>query len=360
MESFTTSWSNGWCQESTSWTVWWTYPCASEGRYRIKVLFNGSLVGQDEFSPTRYTPVIYGVAAKDSISPKLLGDNFASKYMQTINPESTLVFVQVAGIAGNKQQCLTPLPDATVKISNTITPSSGGHDHFSSNNELGTGTYTPLGSSDILDPGNLATNGTVIEGKSLSDGSFYTFYTAGDFGVNETLTVEARRDATTIDDERKSDPVTYTIDIKAPNLVELPEGILDGQFSFRYGGSCVHNPTARWVVSGLKTRLIIMDALYKNKFGHRLSFNDASVKFGGVFDNGKNGGRDSLCHKSHRRGNDIDVNSADEIKENIRTVEYLDNKVSRPRLLFVTDLAEKLGLKKVREEGSIHYRYINY
>jgi hypothetical protein len=70
-----TKWNNGWCQESTNWSVWWTYPCAGEGRYRIKVLFNGNFVGQDEFSPTRFKPVIKGVLAPDLLQPELTGDN---------------------------------------------------------------------------------------------------------------------------------------------------------------------------------------------------------------------------------------------------------------------------------------------
>ena len=362
-------WSNGKCEYITRWWVWWQFPCASEGRYRLKVLYNGSTIGEDDFSPTRFTPVIEDILVSDSIQPKLLGDEFASKEMPTIEAEGTYVFSIVMGEAGNQKQCRILLPDTTVKLTNTITPGSGGHAHFSNANELGTGVYSPLNASDILDPDTPETRNTVIEGKSLSNGVFYAFYTAGELGVNETITVEARRDATDTDpDERKSEVVTKTLDIKAPNLVEMPQGSADGQFYFSYGGTCVHNPTARWVVPGMKSRLVLLDAFYKYKFGHRLSFNDGSVKFGGAFDNKDNGGRESLCHQSHRRGNDIDVNTVDENSVNVRNelyiYEYVVDGVTKAksikRIDYIDQLSNQLGLERVVEKNSIHYRYINY
>jgi hypothetical protein len=54
------------------------------------------------------------------------------------------------------------------------------------------------------------------------------------------------------------------------------------------------------------------------------------------------------------------VNSADEIKESLKTKDYLDNGVVKTRIRFVTKYAEKLGLYKVAEENSIHYRHIGY
>lgn len=367
VDGCTDYWSNGKCGTRTKWWLWWGFPCAGEGRYKIKVLFNGGDIGESDFIPTRYTPVIHDVQfTNESIRPKLPGDNFASKYMSTIEADGTYVVTLVKGVAGNQKQCLISLPNTTVKLSNTITPGSGGHAHFSSNNELATGSYGALFPDDKVDPDTPDTYGTVIEGKTHSDGIYFAFYEAGEFGVKEAVTVEARRDATPIHPKLKSEPITKTIDIKAPDLVEMPQGVADGEFKFNNGTTCNHNPTARWVVPQMKSRLLLLDALYKNKFGHRLSFNDASVKFGGKFDNNtgteenpKPGGRDSLCHQSHRRGNDIDVNSADENNENIRTESYLENDIPFTRLEYVTTTAIKLGLEKV-VEGPIHYRYINY
>lgn len=117
----------------------------------------------------------------------------------------------------------------------------------------------------------------------------------------------------------------------------------------------------------MKSRLVVLDAMYKAKFGHRLSFNDASLKFGGVIDNNtgskekpKPGGRDSICHVSHRRGVDIDVNKTDEGKLNV--VEEIIE-INGERYLiedYINDVAVRLGLKRIEEKSSIHFRHIGY
>ena len=109
----------------------------------------------------------------------------------------------------------------------------------------------------------------------------------------------------------------------------------------------------------MRERLAILTSAYEAKFGNRLSFNDASINFGGVFDNKNNTGRDNLCHQSHRQGNDIDLNQWDEKGESLYMKDYSLNGVFKSRLRFVTRFAKKLGLVKV-VEGPIHYRYINY
>jgi len=370
-----TSWSNGWCTESTNWAVWWTYPCASEGRYRIKVLFNGNLVGEDEFSPSRYKPFIYARGSKETIRPKVTKND--------TNAETTDVQILIRGVAGKEQQCTAPIYDATVRFTNTIVEeveSADGHAHFTSNNEIGTGEYIKSFATDVLNPDSDfdATKNTSIEGKTNSNGFYQTKYKAGDFGIRETVTIEVTRDATDIHPEltleSKEKPVqgeesdTYTLDIKIPDLIPMKEGINDGEFLFVYGGSCLHNPTARWVIPSMKSRLVLLDAIYKNKFGHRLSFNDASLPFGGVIDNNtgtelnpKPGGRDSECHVSHRQGIDIDLNRKDEGKINILTETYLLNGRDIKRIGYVTKMAELLKLNKIKErDGQIHYRLEGY
>lgn len=358
-------WSTGYCGPVSGWKYWWRYSCASEGKYRFKVLFNGSSIGEDDFLPSRFTPEFDYVYVDSTIQPKLTGDNFASKNMPTINEESAAIYTRVVGVAGHEKQCKQSLSDVIVKLTNTIKPGSGSHAHFTDVNELGTGQYVPLKSGDILDPDTSNTNKTVIEGETSSTGVFRAEYKAGEFGVKETITMEARRDATDVHPERKSKiATTKDIDIKAPNLVAMPEGSGDGEFYFVYGGSCAHSPTARWAVPEMKSRLVVLDALYKNKFGSRLSFNDASLQFGGEFDNktGKtsSGGRDSRCHQSHRRGNDIDLNQVDEGKKNILIETYLSNGVSQIRLQYIKGIAKELDLEQVPEANSIHFRNINY
>lgn len=347
-------WSTGDCKAIIGWKYWWRYPCATEGKYRLRVLFNGEQIGEGDFSPSRFTPEIDNVWINEpAIQPEFKAYN--------IDGESTEIYVQVVGVAGPDKQCRQSLPDAIVKLTNTITPNTGGHEHFSDENELGTGEYIPFSSKDILDPDTPKTNKTVIEGEINSTGIFFTEYKAGEFGVNETITLEARRDATDTDLERKSKEATETLDIKVSNLAVMPEGSEDGQFKFVFGGTCAHNPEARWVIPGMKSRLVLLDSFYRSKFGSRLSFNDASLKFGGMFDNGDNGGRDSSCHQSHRRGNDIDVNQVDEGGVNIRTREYAgENGEVRTRIYYIADKARQFGLEQVPENNSIHYRYMNY
>ncbi|MDA3869405.1 MAG: hypothetical protein PF589_05560, partial [Gammaproteobacteria bacterium] len=132
-------WSTGDCEAIIAWKYWWRYPCASEGKYRLIVFFNGEEIGKDDFSPSRFTPEIDNVWINhDSIQPELKAYN--------IDGESTEIYVQVVGISGPEKQCRQSIPDAIVKLTNIIKPNTGGHEHFSDENELGTGEYIPFSS----------------------------------------------------------------------------------------------------------------------------------------------------------------------------------------------------------------------
>lgn len=362
-------WSTGECKKAAGWALYWPAPCLAEGRYRLKVLFNGSVVGQDEFYPTQFTPIVT-IEAPDSARPFLKGDTIAIKNMPDISGETFLVKVNVQGKVKSNDQCRAPLPNRIVRLTNTIKAETAGHQHFSSNNEIGTGRYTPFTDTGVLNPDNMPEiNDTVIEGKTTELGNFFATFTTGHFGIVETITADVKREASPLYPETIVPALTHKLTIKASNLVKLDDVNNGREFIFRYFGSCKHNPTARWVVLGMRERLAILDSAYEGKFGHRLSFNDASLPFGGVMDNStaedkntgipKTGGRDNLCHKAHRRGNDIDINQNDENNENIRTESYLENGIPYKRLRFITKLAEKLDLEKI-VEGPIHYRYINY
>lgn len=353
----TSLWSTGQCIEAAGWTLNVNAPCLKEGLYNLKILYNGTAIGENDFYPTPFKPVVT-FSAPDSTTPILKGDNFASKYMPTIDGETFLVYAKVEGKVGSSQ-CLTRLPNATVRLTNTIKTGSAGHEHFSSNNEPGTGSYIALTNAEVVNPDGIDTNTTVIEGKTSESGYFFAGFSTGHFGIIENMQLDVKREASPLYPEDIVLPVIHEMQIKTPNLIEMPQGIADGQFFFSFGGSCKHNPTARWVVPEMKSRLEKLDAYYKNKFGHRISFNDASTQFGGVFDNGSNAGRDSLCHESHRRGNDIDLNQLDEKGQSLYTKDYNENGTHKSRLKYITKISEKFDLIKV-EEGPIHYRYINY
>jgi len=353
-----TLWSTGQCIESAGWTLNVNAPCLKEGLYNLKILYNGTVIGENDFYPTPFKSVVT-FNAPDSTTPILKGDNFASKFMPTIDGETFLVYAKVEGKVGSSQ-CITRLSNATVRLTNTIKTGSAGHEHFSSNNEPGTGSYIALTNAEVINPDSADTNGTVIEGKTSENGYFFAGFSTGYFGVIENMQLDVKREASPLYPEDIVVPLIHELQIKAPNLIEMSKGTADGQFFFSFGGSCKHNPTARWVVPEMKSRLTKLDNAYEAKFGHRISFNDASTQFGGVFDNGGNAGRDSLCHKSHRRGNDIDLNRVDENKQWMELFGYTENGLWKPRLHFVNTRASFFGLTRVNEKYSIHYRFINY
>ncbi len=93
----------------------------------------------------------------------------------------------------------------------------------------------------------------------------------------------------------------------------------------------------RYVTPEMGVRLTTLNDYYRLWTGNHLSFNDASLPYGGFFGNAGGGGLDSRCHYSHRRGIDIDVNSEDWSGEyNLRT-QIVERGGSKELLLNLVD-----------------------
>jgi hypothetical protein len=88
-----------------------------------------------------------------------------------------------------------------------------------------------------------------------------------------------------------------------------------------------------------------------------LSFNDASLEFGGFFDKGT-GNRADRCHVSHRKGIDVDINSIDSKGRDIWFDLYTGVNGAYGVLFYdLEEYAELSDGKRVIEGESIHYRF---
>lgn len=102
---------------------------------------------------------------------------------------------------------------------------------------------------------------------------------------------------------------------------------------------------------------MILDGIYSHiTSGRRLSLNDASLPYGGLFDKGQRAGRP--CHQSHRRGIDIDINHQDSQAFDVRSETTMVNGKSVPLKERLIRLARLLDLYEVPEELSFHLRVI--
>jgi hypothetical protein len=93
---------------------------------------------------------------------------------------------------------------------------------------------------------------------------------------------------------------------------------------------------------------------YYGDTGVMFSVNDASLQYGGVIDN-KGGTRLRRCHKSHRKGIDIDINNAKSGGITGNTTREI-NGVSRNVLNYVNDIFLDQNMKKIPSTG-LHWRW---
>jgi hypothetical protein len=235
-----------------------------------------------------------------------------------------------------------------------VTPNTGGHAHFTSLTEYGTGSFVQ--SDGSAEP--RVSNSTRTEITDFPDnyGQVLAYYKAGEHGTGETLVATAKIPAVSTKDTEWEVTDQREFDIKVSGLVEVASSSADHEFI--YGGGCPHNPEARWLTLEMSAKVGALSNWYRTKFGVQLSLNDASLQFGGFFDNDLNdgGGRAGRCHGSHRQGIDVDVNRYDRGGSNIRTT--LVGKTTRLELL--TQYADLLWLEQIPEGASIHYRNLSH
>lgn len=359
-------------------TLRYALSCVPTANYDIDITHEypagTELVGESPyaFRPTRFEPKIISTTAPLALRPHLTEDNFLAGHPQSeIPPEQGAVNALVYDATG----CGRPMDNVEMQLTAKIVPGTGSHKHFDGSKEqemAGTGSFVPLNGS--LD--ELSLNDTRIKGVTRNNGNFNTAYKAGEFGLVEELEIIARLPATA-DEPEVIDEIGREIELRLDGLIAMPTQGPD--YMFVYGGTCKHDPLATYMFPVLREAVLNLAYDYRQRFNAILSFNDASLQFGGRFDNWTGtrkdsngniieqglGGREWNCHESHRRGIDIDVNSP------VRSVDarnlvvhdlgdYVQiNGSSVKRVDFLTTRACMLGLKRVKEP-SIHYRWVGY
>lgn len=350
---------------------WWSYvnsQCWPDGKYKIEVEHDAIVIGRHNFQPTLFipeTPVI--TVTSNLISPAISAsvDSRASSNssLPAVQAGETDVTVKVT----DNLNCGELLEGVTVTLTNTIVPDSASHKHFTSMTEAGTGEYissVPVWTSINPDKNSIDVDTDV-------NGEVTATYKAGFYGVQETITAEVTdpTDGSVLSAED-------TLAIKK-NLVPLDtSGLLYSlRGSFGTSSSCndqAHNDSAtlrrsHYVTPIMRTRVLEMYDRFFIETGIRLSFNDASLQFGGIFDSGTGGRTDvrsNRCHLTHRQGVDIDVNvggsagcpDAYNLNCLANTTLGLGAKMKRREIL--NDIVENDMNGHRWREGSLHYRFI--
>ena len=252
--------------------------------------------------------------------------------------------------------CHSGLRDRQATYRARIVPQSGSHKHFVSDAEIGTGKYT--NSNPVILSSTDAD--TAITSTTDADGEFFAVYASGEWGVREKVTVTVTNPET-----NEGLETTGAFDIRVPDLIPLKH---DGSLYLlkgSYSGTCdqQHNdgPTSRrshYLKTNVLNSIENVANDYFSRTGAKLSFNDASLEYGGFFDYGDNANRTKRCHKSHRRGIDIDINSIDGLNRDIWFDFYLGP--NKCVILLFEDLERRAiihGGRRIVEDNSIHYRF---
>lgn len=321
----------------------WNFKCAPTTEYVISAS-EPTANSHWPVRPTRFRPRFLALLTPATMRPSLPGDNYS--------PRNRLLPVEgdtspLRAIVSDDLGCLQALSEPEVTLEMRVTPNTGGHAHFTSETEPGTGRF-------VQSDGSPDPRGTSTEISDHPDayGHVLAYYEAGEQGTGETLVATAEIPFVSPKDPEWEVTEEKTFNVKVPGLVEAPASSAD--YEFIYGGGCPHNPTARWMTTEMSAKVAALSSWYRTEFGAPLSLNDASLPFGGFFDNKMNdgGGRTARCHGSHRRGIDIDINGVDRGGVNVRTA--LVGKATR--LDVITQRADMLWLEKIPEGYSVHFR----
>ena len=229
-----------------------------------------------------------------------------------LGPTSTRVHAVITDDLG----CDSRIADARVRFTNTITEDDQidhGHAHFDSE-DVGTGTYSGLDTFEwsLIDDGREDT-ATIIEGLTAANGTFAADYEADEIGLSELVTASVTRDQTAAAPEVTGEDEEAQLRIRIPGLVKIDHEAISADRAD--AGVCPHNPAADWLTAPSLARLGVVTETYFGLTERKLSLNDGSLPFGGFIENARDletgtpGGRDARCHRSHRLGIDIDLNS---------------------------------------------------
>lgn len=327
-------------------------PCLEEQQYSIRASHVDAVAPDIFFEPTAFRPGTPAFAGIAPIKPYLPLNQVPSKFGGG-EAEVATITVTVEDSIG----CEKPMEDVTVTFDNTIVPESGGHKHFSSYTKKGTGEYlsgTPSEGVVIADP----EYGITITGTTGDDGKFSADYKAGIFGVKERIT------AVTALGEYTSLAETELL-IAVPGLIPLDTSGSTYRIVGSFKTSCdkTHNDSAterrsHYVRPYFRTKIGELNRDFHDATGEHLCLNDASLPYGGYFDDGEGG----ECHISHRAGTDIDVNRTCEGMDMDLTFTIVDEQGQStkpiPKSEYLDLIASRLRLFKAKEDP-LHYRLID-
>jgi hypothetical protein len=327
--------------------------CIDEVGYHIGVTMNdgSSPPGAPyQFMASRFRPAIASVSHADHLLPELPGDNFTTPGTPHIDPGKTPVQIAVEDDLG----CHERLEDGTqVTLENRILKGSGGHSHFLdvAGDVHGDGKYTVRSAADTI------VETYEVTGPVDQYGTFTADYTAGRLGVTEAIDVTVTREPreNEPDEIRLERRDASELDIKVPGLMHMAPSDQNA-FVYQYGGGCPHDPpAAQYGTESLYNAVRALNSYYKSLTGDDLSYNDASLPFGGLFDNKGGGGRDAGCHQSHRRGIDVDINSADKQGKSVSQLIAVNGYSKSAFQTLKRKAVEVMQVQQV-DEPTIHFR----
>jgi len=312
------------------------------------------------FQPSRFRPAEPVLATPDSLRPYLPGDNFSPQNPLAAIPAEVGV---IAAVVPDDLGCRTPIENASFEVEATIVPQSGGHTHFTGEEEQADGILW-----DFNDPAPPTSSAPSPTYTTTTDqfGSVLLKYRPGEIASVERFTATVSLPATdyepAVTREKSED-----LFIKVNGLLHPPPGYGGQNFVYADGGGCPHliddrsgTSFGHYFNSSMIQRVATLNALYNLHTNNNLSLNDGSLPYGGRFDNEFGNGRGINCHESHRRGIDLDINGVDTGDGNLRDINdtVTFNGDDLPLGVFLTDVARMIGLEKIPEGWSIHYRQV--
>lgn len=313
------------------------------------------------FVPTEFEPGEAIFNPVRTVSPYLPSSN-GGKVTQ-VTEGTAVIRITVNDNLG----CQVPVQNAEVDLKNTIKSGSGSHKHFSLDTEPGTGKY--IESLPVWN--TIDTKQINISVSTDEFGVVNAKYKAGLYGVDETITAKTSGIAPYTGGVVKEYKTETNLRIAVQGLVPLDSSSTSYSIRGGYTNACgdkQHNDgqyqrRSHYVTSNTYNKIQKLNDLYIAKTGAPdLCLNDASLMYGGFFDNGGSGRavkgesvKPYKCHVSHRRGIDVDVNVTSCLDNLNDTV--LVNGVAKPKRLILDKLADdELGAFKVTEEP-VHYRF---
>ncbi|WP_156820438.1 hypothetical protein [Thioalkalivibrio thiocyanodenitrificans] len=343
-------WSNGHCGPGgrfSAGAATGVFCMPDESRRSVATYFNGKPIGSDAFRATRFVP---------RVEPEISERRIEPRRTRSAEGQSTLIGGRVVDDLG----CNQALPGVEVTIEATVRGGTNGQIYLAEN-DIGTGRFHGLGDGAVLNPDGPQQKDTVIRVETDAGGYFQARYQAEDHGAEERIRFTPRRPATVADPEVFGSESGEDLLIAVPGLVRITSELAHVGFGDR--GGCPHDPKPHWLTPGTLETVITLADIYYIETGRMLSLNDASLEHGGVIANKLRDisptkeARDAHCHDSHRQGIDIDFNSVDMGRVNLRvaTIEFRGEPWTL--LKYLNYLAGRFDGIDFHGTSSIHYRF---